>query len=537
MDRCPVCNELMDGGLICFNCNFDNRILKTIQQFEEQNSDAEPVKQGRGIVAKSVIRRHRQKWLGTLREFEFDFSYTKLKKYKGPSATVIVPYGVEVIEGAFSNNLTIRKVVLPDTITTIGRDAFSFCRNLESVHIPDKTTHIEKDAFWGCKSLAVLIPKNVSVIEEDAFTQVKSIYVSGDNAQFLVNQDLLIDVQRGTVLAAAFQTEGMDIIVPEGVKRIGTRAFNIARNVPSSIILPRSLVSIGEGALVNVAKKPVLIPNSVSKIENDAFAKRTEVKLEEGNPNYIQKDNLIVEISTSKLISVCNKSCDTVLIPSGIKTIADRAFMDCQHIAEISIPRSVVSIGHYAFSGCESLRSIVIPRSVIQMGHAVFDGCFSLHTVFCEHESTPSGWLETWSKGCRAQIDGCAESDRKSFKRSPALSIDKMNGHDFEYFCAELLRKNGFSDVKVTKGSGDQGVDILAKKDGIKYAIQCKNYASHLGNSPVQEVNAGKIYYKCHVGVVMTNSTFTQGAKTLAEATGVLLWDGSILTQMMENAN
>ena len=537
MDRCPVCNEPVDSGQICLNCNFDNRILKTIQQFEEQNSDAEPVKQGRGIVAKSVIRRHRQKWLETQREFEFDFSYTKLKKYKGPSATVIVPYGVEVIEGAFSNNPTIRKVILPETVSTIGRDAFSFCRNLETVHIPDKTTHIEKDAFWGCKNLDILIPKNVSVIEEDAITQVKSIYVSADNVRFIVDQDLLIDIQRGVVLAAAFQTEGMDIIVPEGVKRIGNRAFNITRNVPFSINLPNSLMSIGEGALVNVAKKPVRIPNSVSKIENDAFAMSNEVKLEEGNPNYIQKENLIIEIRTNKLVSVCNKNCDTVLVPSGVKTIADRAFMGCQYISEITIPRSVVSIGHYAFSGCGSLRSIVIPCSVIQMGHAVFDGCYSLHTIFCEHESTPSGWLETWSKGCRAQIDGCTESDRNRINSSSARSVRKMSGHDFEYFCAELLRKNGFLDVKVTKGSGDQGVDILAKKDGIKYAIQCKNYASPLGNTPVQEVNAGKIYYRCHVGVVMTNSTFTQGAKTLAEATGVLLWDRSVLTQMMDNAN
>ena len=109
-----------------------------------------------------------------------------------------------------------------------------------------------------------------------------------------------------------------------------------------------------------------------------------------------------------------------------------------------------------------------------------------------------------------------------------------MSGHNFEFFCADVLKKNGFTDVKVTKGSGDQGVDILAKKDGIRYAIQCKNYSSHLGNTPVQEVAAGKVFYNCHVGVVMTNSTFTQGAKALAQATGVLLWDKSVLASMLE---
>ena len=122
-----------------------------------------------------------------------------------------------------------------------------------------------------------------------------------------------------------------------------------------------------------------------------------------------------------------------------------------------------------------------------------------------------------------------------AFDPADISSIDGMEGHDFEYFCADLLRRDGFSEVSVTKGSGDQGVDVLATKGGIKYAIQCKNYASALGNTPVQEVNAGKTFYNCHVGVVMTNSTFTPGAISLANATGVLLWDRSTLAELMRN--
>lgn len=104
-------------------------------------------------------------------------------------------------------------------------------------------------------------------------------------------------------------------------------------------------------------------------------------------------------------------------------------------------------------------------------------------------------------------------------------NIDLMEGHDFEYWCADLLRKNGFTQVEVTRGSGDQGVDILAQKDGIRYAIQCKNYSSDLGNKPVQEIHAGKMIYHCHIGAVMTNRYFTAGGKEAAAATGVLLWD------------
>ncbi len=115
-------------------------------------------------------------------------------------------------------------------------------------------------------------------------------------------------------------------------------------------------------------------------------------------------------------------------------------------------------------------------------------------------------------------------------------SIDGMEGHDFEQFCARLLMKNGFENVLVTQGSGDQGVDILAEKDDIRYAIQCKNYASKLGNGPVQEIHAGKVFYHCHVGVVMTNSTFTQSALELAEATNVILWDRDRLQEFMDEA-
>lgn len=114
--------------------------------------------------------------------------------------------------------------------------------------------------------------------------------------------------------------------------------------------------------------------------------------------------------------------------------------------------------------------------------------------------------------------------------------IDFMDGHSFEYFCAYILEKNGFSDVSVTKGSGDQGVDVLASKSGIRYAIQCKNYASPLSNTPIQEVYAGKTYYNCHVGVVMTNSTFTTSAVELANSTGVLIWDRLELHKMICNS-
>jgi len=112
--------------------------------------------------------------------------------------------------------------------------------------------------------------------------------------------------------------------------------------------------------------------------------------------------------------------------------------------------------------------------------------------------------------------------------------IDLMEGHEFEYYCAELLKKCGFQEVEVTKGSGDYGVDILAEKEGVTYAIQCKCYNSPVGVKAVQEAYAGRDYYDRMVGVVLTNQYFTRPAVEAAAKLKILLWDRGYLEGMQE---
>ena len=100
-----------------------------------------------------------------------------------------------------------------------------------------------------------------------------------------------------------------------------------------------------------------------------------------------------------------------------------------------------------------------------------------------------------------------------------------MDGLQFEHRCAELLRYRGFHKVTVTKGSGDQGVDILAKKNGIKYGIQCKYYSYPVGNKAIQEAYAGAVFYDCDKAMVMTNSTFTRAAWQPDDKLRVELWE------------
>lgn len=119
-------------------------------------------------------------------------------------------------------------------------------------------------------------------------------------------------------------------------------------------------------------------------------------------------------------------------------------------------------------------------------------------------------------------------------KKYRANKLDEIEGHDFEYYCAELLKKRGFIDVSVTKGSGDYGVDVLAEKEGVTYAIQCKAYSAPVGVKAVQEAYAGREFYDRMVGAVLTNQYFTKPAVEVAKKLKILLWDRGYLDSMIE---
>ena len=113
--------------------------------------------------------------------------------------------------------------------------------------------------------------------------------------------------------------------------------------------------------------------------------------------------------------------------------------------------------------------------------------------------------------------------------------VDGMKGRDFEHYVADLLIMNDFKKVKVTKGSGDYGVDITATLKKDKYAIQCKRSENKIGIKAVQEAFLGREHYKADVAVVVTNNYFTKQAYEAAEGK-VVLWDRERLGGLIRKA-
>lgn len=111
--------------------------------------------------------------------------------------------------------------------------------------------------------------------------------------------------------------------------------------------------------------------------------------------------------------------------------------------------------------------------------------------------------------------------------------VDLMNGQEFEIFIAELFSKLGY-ESEITKASGDQGIDVIASKNGNKIGIQAKCYSSTVGNSAIQEAVAGKSHYRLDKAIVVTNNFFTDAAQQLAQSNSIILWDRNILKEKID---
>ena len=132
-------------------------------------------------------------------------------------------------------------------------------------------------------------------------------------------------------------------------------------------------------------------------------------------------------------------------------------------------------------------------------------------------------------------------AEHESRMRALEISdIDSMDGLSFEHYVARLLRHEGYYGVEVTRGSGDFGVDIVASKNGRRFAIQVKRQAQTVSRRAVSDAVAGKPYFSCDAAMVITNNFLSRRAKKFASTIGCEIVERDSLSRWIlryQNAN
>ena len=270
--------------------------------------------------------------------------------------------GLETVEG-FSGCTNLTTIILPETIKSIGDNAFYHCTGLNSIVLPESVISIGQWAFAGCTSLTNLpITNNITTINSCAFkgcTALSSI--------------ILPDSVR-TIGNSAFEgcTSITSITFSNAVTSVGDNAFNGCSSL-TSMVLPESVNNLGNSVFKNCsALSSITLPQSITIIPEGLFR---------GCTNLI---NLTIPSNVTSIGEYAFDGCSSLtsmVLPPSITIIPKGLFKGCTHLENISIPNAVSSIGNNAFDGCSALTSMVLPESVNNLGTSVFLNCSALSSI------------------------------------------------------------------------------------------------------------------------------------------------------------
>ena len=276
-----------------------------------------------------------------------------------------------------------KNTIIPNSVTSIGNDAFRGCTGLTEVTIPNSVTSIGWYAFSHCSGLTeVTIPNSVTSIGRYAFsncTGLTSIEVESGNTKYdsRDNCNAIIETSTNTLVCGCKNT-----IIPNSVTSIGGSAFSGCTGL-TSVTIPNSVTSIGYGAFGGcTGLTEVTIPNSVTSIGGEAFNGCTGL-------TSITIPNSVTSIGDGAF-SGCT-GLTSITIPNSVTSIGDGAFLECTGLTSVTIPNSVTSIGESAFYHCTELTSVTIPNSVTSIGIWAFSGCTGLTEVNIPNSVTSIG--------------------------------------------------------------------------------------------------------------------------------------------------
>ena len=296
----------------------------------------------------------------------------------GCQNTVIPNTVTSIGSNAFGFCSGLTEITIPNSVTSIGSHAFDGCSGLTSLNIPNSVTSIGSHAFDGCSGLTSLnIPNSVTSIEYEAFDGCSGL----TSVSFHCKE--IGDWFSGN---SSIKT----VVIGNEVETIRNHAFQRCTGLTSITFHCKEIGwSWFSG---NSSIKTVVIGNSVTSIGSNAFSGcsgLTSIRVESGNTQYDSRNdcNAIIETNTNTLIY----GCQNTVIPNTVTSIGNQAFYNCSGLTSITIPNSVTSIGNQAFYNCSGLTSITIPNSVTSIGNNAFSGCSGLTSINIPNSVTSIG--------------------------------------------------------------------------------------------------------------------------------------------------